>query len=48
MIQEMKLQSVGIYSLRGMYQNDVDFHEVFAIGEQSHGFFHIEYANYVL
>lgn len=35
MIQEVQLQSVGIDSLRGMYQNDADFHEVFVVCEKS-------------
>lgn len=37
MIQEIKLESVGIESFKGMYDNDVDFKDIYASCKQSNG-----------
>lgn len=48
MVQEIQLQCVGIDALKGMYEDDDDFKDVFVVCNQSQDVFHSEYPNFVL
>ncbi|GLJ13208.1 hypothetical protein SUGI_0207710 [Cryptomeria japonica] len=47
-VQEVKLQSVGIDSLKGMYEGDEDFHEIYKVCSDFSEAYHVEYADYLI
>ena len=47
-IQEVKLESVGIHSMKGMDEGDEDFAKAYHVCKEMNDRYHIEFANFIL
>ena len=47
-VQEVRLESVGIHSMKGMYEGDEDFAEAYHVCKEMNDKYHTEFANFIL
>ena len=47
-IQEVRLESVGIHSMIGMYEGDEDFVEAYHVCKKMNDKYHTEFADFIL
>ena len=47
-IQEVRLESVGIHSMKGMYEGDEDFVEAYHVCKEMNDRYDIEFSDFIL